>query len=134
MNRSFKAPMKQIINHSNHQPNQSNKQTINRWIDQREICGKNTWKCDAETDPSTTRRLHTCCEHANMRKGKHFIQSHRLHKNVTVETECAFRTPKAARKRRPARSEARAKRALRAAVPIEVAALRAAGQAKARNQ
>ena len=62
-----------------------------------------------------------------MRKGKHFIQSHRLHKNVTVETECAFRTPKAARSAAPPE----AKRALRAAAaPIAVAVLRAAGQAK----
>ena len=66
------------------------------------------------------------CEHASMRKGKHFIQSHRLHKNVTVETECAFRTPKAARSAAPPE----AKRARSAAAPIEVAALRAAGQAK----
>ena len=65
-----------------------------------------------------------------MKRGKYFIQSHRLHKNVTVETECAFRTPKAARSAAPPE----AKRALRAAAPIEVAALRAAGQAKARNQ
>ena len=62
-----------------------------------------------------------------MRKGKHLIQSHRLHKNVTVETECAFRTPKAARS---AAAPPEAKRALRAVAPIEVAALRAAGQAK----
>ena len=39
-NESRVSPMKHIINHSNHQPNQSNKQTINRWIDQLEICGK----------------------------------------------------------------------------------------------
>ena len=41
-----------------------------------------------------------------------------------------FQDAEGGAKRRPARSEARAKRALRAAAPIEVAALRAAGQAK----
>ena len=50
-----------------------------------------------------------------MRKGKHFIQSHRLHKNVTVETECAFRTPKAARIAAP--PEAKRARSARFAPP-----------------
>ena len=59
--------------------------------------------------------LHTCCEHASMRTGKHLIQNHRLHKNVTVETECAFRTPKAARSAAP--PEAKRARSARFAPP-----------------
>ena len=133
MNRSFKAPMKQIINHSNHQPNQSNKQTINRWIDQREHVEKtpgHEMQKQTQQQHGDYSPLHTCCEHASMRKGKHFIQSHRLHKNVTVETECAFRTPKAARR------AARPKRSARFAPPSRLKLPRFARplQAKARRR
>ena len=55
------------------------------------------------------------CEHASTSKGKHFMQSHRLHKNVTVETECAFRTPKAALRAAP--PEAKRARSARFAPP-----------------
>ena len=49
------------------------------------------------------------------KKVTHFIQSHRRHKNVTVETECAFRTPKAARSAAP--SEAKSALCARFAPP-----------------